>query len=101
MKGFNKKDLEEAVRYDENSPTGLVWVNNAYGPQGTVAGVVPEYRDTPFIYYYGEKISTALVVWVLHGRALAKDKALSPRDGNVKNVRIENLKEVVLYQKPL
>lgn len=101
MKGFNKTDLEKAVRYDENSPTGLVWVDNTYGLQGEVAGVVPDYRDTPFIYFYGGKVSTALVIWVLHGRTLTKDKALSPWDGNVKNVRIENLKEVVLYQNPL
>lgn len=101
MKGFNKADLEQAVRYDENSPTGLVWVNNSYGTAGEVAGVVPEYRDTPFIYYYGGKVYTALVVWVLHGRILTKGKSLAAKDGNLHNVRIENLQEVVLYQNPL
>lgn len=95
MKGFNKADLEQAVR------TGLVWVDNNYGTAGEVAGVVPEYRDTPFIYYYGSKVSTALVVWVLHGRTTTKGTSLAAKDGNLHNVRIENLQEVVLYQNPL
>lgn len=94
---LTKKELDELFIYDETSGTCLRWRDgNEYGATGT-----HDKFGNPFLFIYGQRVSIALIVWVLHGRILHPQKALAPRDGNLANVRIGNLHEVVLYQTPL
>ena len=91
---LTKKELDELFIYDETSSTCMRWRDgNEYGATG-VAGTHDKFGN-PFLFIYGERVS---IVWVLHGRVL---HPLAPRDGNLANVRIGNLHEVVLYQTPL
>jgi hypothetical protein len=95
---LTKEELNELFVYDESSPTCLLWrEGNEYGTSGVAGRLSQSNKDTPFIYIYGQRVSTALIVWVMHGLTLQKDKALAPRDGNIANVRIKNLQEVTLY----
>ncbi|MGL4520546.1 MAG: hypothetical protein ACRCUJ_12985 [Phocaeicola sp.] len=98
---LTKEELDELFVYDETSSTCLRWKEgNEYGGVGEV-GYKPQYIASPYLYIYSRKISIALIVWIMHGRDLGPDKALSPKDGNLRNVRIGNLQEVILYQTPL
>ena len=100
MMKLTKKELDELFIYDETSGTCMRWRDgNEYGATG-VAGTHDKFGN-PFLFIYGQRVSIALIVWVLHGRVLHPQKALAPRDGNLANVRIGNLHEVVLYQTPL
>lgn len=95
---LTKEELNELFVYDESSPTCLLWKEgNEYGTSGVAGRLSQSNKDTPFIYIYGQRVSTALIVWVMHGLTLHPQKALAPRDGNIANVRIKNLQEVTLY----
>lgn len=100
MMKLTKKELDELFDYDETSSTCLRWKDgNEYGATG--AAGKHDKLGNPFLFIYGQRVSIALIIWVMHGRVLHHQKALAPRDGNLANVRIGNLQEVVLYQTPL
>jgi hypothetical protein len=95
---LNKEDLDALFVYDESSSTCLRWKEgNEYGYQGEAGKHSYSLKATPFIYIYGQRVSVALIVWVMHGLVLHPQKALAPRDGNICNVCIGNLQEVSLY----
>ena len=99
---LTKEELNELFVYDEAYATCLRWKEgNEYGCSGKVGYVPVSRKDTPYIFIYGARVAVALIIWVLHGRSITEGKALSPKDGNLHNVRIGNLQEVVLYQNPL
>lgn len=98
---LTKEELDELFVYDETSSTCLRWKDgNEYGVSGS-AGRHDKFGGNPFLFIYGQRVSIALIVWVMHGNTLHPQKALAPRDGNLANVRIGNLQEVTLYQVPL
>ncbi|AZV01920.1 hypothetical protein [Aeromonas phage Akh-2] len=97
---LSKDELNELFVYDESSPTCLRWRTNEYGTAGSVAGYHVNPSTNPYIFMYGSKVAVALIVWVMHDRVLDKHKALAPKDGDMRNCRISNIQEVVLYQYP-
>lgn len=95
---LTKEELDELFVYDETSSTCLRWKDgNEYGTSGEAGRHAQSMKGTPFLFIYGLRVSIALIVWVMHGRSLHPQKALAPRDGNIANVRIGNLHEIVLY----
>lgn len=97
---LSKEELDELFIYDESSPTCLRWKTNEYGTAGSVAGYHTDPKVNPYIFIYGSRVAIALIVWKLHGLELSTHKALVPKDGDVRNCRINNIQEVVLYQQP-
>lgn len=101
---LSKEDLEKDFVYDETSSTCLRWKHDSQEQMhvaGAEAGYVPKSVATPYIFYHGHKVSNALIIWILHGRCISRYTALSPIDGDLRNVRIGNLQEVTIYLNPL
>lgn len=61
----------------------------------------PVLVTNPFIFLEGEKVAISYIVWSINNKVLHPSKALIPVDNCMMNFKIENLKEVVLYQNPL
>lgn len=100
---LTKEKLEQVLEYDETSSTCLYWKDPHMELIGKEAGHIPtNKKKTPFVYVYGRQASIAHIVWILNDMPALKDgEALSPKDDNLHNVRLDNLKKVVLYQVPL
>lgn len=97
---LSKEELNELFVYDESSPTCLRWKTDEYGTKGSVVGHFTDPKTNPYIFIYGSRVAIPHIVWVMHDRVLDKHKALAPKDGDMRNCRISNIQEVVLYQYP-
>lgn len=94
VKVIDVSEILSKVRYDESSPTMLRWICKGRNIQeGAVAG------SKHSAGYYEVRINTELylvhrVVWVIHGNTLDSNMVIDHIDGDRKNNKISNLRQI-------
>lgn len=99
---YNSVDFKSNFRYDESSPTCLVWNKNVYcckpqrllKPLGSVAGGVDKRDGYCRTYLDGKSYLAHRIIWVLFNGKISDGCEIDHMDGNRSNNNIDNLREV-------
>jgi hypothetical protein len=88
---FKFEELSEYFKYDEDSPSGLVWKKDYHGKK---AGQVAGYLTAGYfiLRFAGEKIRVSRLVYFLTKCQDLTDKVVDHLDGNTTNNKIDNLR---------
>lgn len=96
IKDVSKINWKEVVRYDEDSPTGLVWINPPSGVKSgrKQAGGLCTNGGEPHmarIRYKGEAYPIHRIIWFMFHGSIDNDLVIDHLDGNPWNNKFDNL----------
>lgn len=95
MGNFKNREIPNEVlsnlKYDEASPTCLVWVSGC--KKGKYAGCIPTREDTPYVKVMvrGVVYQAHRIVWTMFNGPIPKDMVIDHLDRNPSNNNIKNL----------